>query len=212
MAAMEPKDLGGPPPSPKPPKPMGSLPPAVAPPRARSPRSEPPPPVVGSLIGGAVKAAALPVSSPENAISEQLEALDQWARANRRGARRAVARFCLLKGPAFVCVVAALVAEALAKGEGVIVLTAIAAVAIAIDAAWSGPSSQAHKRAIADIKELESTVKVTWDKIRIAHPDPRDPARSTETLAILDSIQNRREAIKRSLAGRQEGPSGEPQS
>jgi hypothetical protein len=157
-----------------------------------------------------VKVDVVPESAPEKAIAEQLEALDQWAMANRRDGRRSVARYCLLKGPALVCIVAALVAESLAEGQGVIVLTALAAVAIAIDAAWSSPSTQAHKRAISDIRELENAVKVKWDKIRIARPDPRDPSRSAEALAILDSIRQKREAIGRTLASRSAVPA-EPQ-
>jgi hypothetical protein len=217
MARMEPNEPGRPSSSASPPKPMGSLPPPVAPPRSRGGRSEPPPPVAfpvdaGAALGAPVVVNAAPASPPEKAISEQLEALDQWAIANRRDGRRAVARYCLLKGPALVCIVAALVAEALAGGQGVIVLTALAAVAIAIDAAWSSPSTQAHKRAIADIRELQNSVKLQWDKIRIAHPDPRDASRSTEALAILDSIGQKREAIGRTLASRNVGTSAEPQS
>jgi hypothetical protein len=207
MAGMEPNDPGHPSPSPIPAKPMGSLPPAVAPPRARSPKSEPPPSARppfdagGALPVPAVPSAA-PLAAPEKAIAEQLEALDLWARANRRDGRRAVMRYCLLKGPALVCIVAALVAESLAAGQGVIVLTAMAAVAIAIDAAWASPSNQPHRRAISDVRDLQNTVKLRWDTIRIAHPDPRDPSRAAEALAILDLIQQRREMIGKSLANR----------
>jgi hypothetical protein len=211
MAGMEPNEPGRPPPSPIAPKPMGSLPPPVAPPRSRGARSEPPPPVAGFPIDiGAVIAApataAGPAFSPEKAITEQLEALDRWVRANRRDGRRAALRYGLLKGPAFLCVVAALVAASLAEGRVVVILTALAALAIAIDTAWSGPSSQAHRRAIADIRDLENAVKLKWDKIRIAHPDPRDPSRSAEALAILDSIHQKRDAIGRSLASQQPSP------
>jgi hypothetical protein len=156
-----------------------------------------------------VKIDVVPETAPEKAIADQLETLDRWADVNRRNGRRAVARYCLLKGPALVCVVAAMVSESLAGGEGVIVLTALAAVAIAIDAAWSSPSSQPYKNAMAEIKELQNAVKLRWDKIRIAHPDPRDPSRSAEALAILDSIERKREAIANALGNRGPATSAE---
>jgi hypothetical protein len=207
MVAMEPNDPGRPLPSPIPAKPMGSLPPAVAPPRARSPKSEPPPSAKSPFdVDGALPVPVVPnatqIAAPEKAIADQLEVLEQWAKANRRDGRRAVLRYCLLKGPALVCIVAALVAESLAAGQGVIVLTAVAAVAIAIDAAWASPSMQAHKRAISDVRDLQNTVKLRWDTIRIGHPDPRDPSRAAEALAILDLIQQKRETIGKSLASR----------
>jgi hypothetical protein len=213
MAGMEPNEPGRPSSSPIPPKTMGSLPPPVAPPRAR-PKSEPPLAVAGFPIDAGAAPVTFnvaPLTSPETAISEQLEALDRWAQTNRRDGRRAVARYCLLKGPALVCIVAAFLAEALAEGQGVIILTALAAVAIAIDAAWSSSSTQMYKRAITDIRELQNTVKIQWDKVRIAHPDPRAPARTAEALAILDSIRQEREMIGKTLANRGAAAPATPQ-
>jgi hypothetical protein len=150
-----------------------------------------------------------PGFSPDRAVAEQLAALENWADTNEKDALAGVTRFWLLKGPAFVCAVAASAAESFGQGRAVIVLGAIAALAIAIDAAWTGPAVQVNKRAIHDIRALQNAVKLKWDKVRISHPDSKDPARSSEALAILDTIQSRREEIARYLASPQSSPPAE---
>jgi len=148
--------------------------------------------------------------SPDKAVAEQLAALESWAETNEKDAMSGVTRFWLLKGPAFVCAVAASAAESFGQGRAVIVLGAVAALAIAIDAAWSGPAVQVNRRAIHDIRSLQNAVKLKWDKVRISHPEAKDPARSSEALAILDQIQARREDITRYLASPQSSPPVDP--
>jgi hypothetical protein len=148
--------------------------------------------------------------SPDKAVSDQLAALESWAQTNERDALAGVTRFWLLKGPAFVCAVAASAAQSFDQGRAVIVLGAIAALAIAVDAAWSGPAVQVNRRAIHDIRSLQNAIKLKWDKVRISHPDAKDPARSSEALAILDAIQGKRDEISRYLASPQSGPPPEP--
>jgi hypothetical protein len=198
-----------------PPHRTGPLPPPSVPPmrgsrsdRARDAVISIPPPEVSPFDPLAHSA---PVGfSPEKAVNDQLAALETWAQSNEKDAASGVARFWLLKGPAFVCAVAASAAESFGQGRAVIVLGAVAALAIAIDAAWSGPAVQVNKRAIHDIRGLQNSVKLKWDKVRISHPDPKDPSRSTEALAILDAIQSRRDEIARYLASPPSGPPAEP--
>src|SRR6185295_12475045 len=153
---------------------------------------------------------APPGFSPDKAVTEQLTALENWAQSNEKDALSGVTRFWLLKGPAFVCAVAASAAESFGQERAVIVLGAVAALAIAIDAAWSGPAVQVNRRAIHDIRSLQNAVKLKWDKVRISHPEAKDPARSSEALAILDQIQARREDITRYLASPQSSPPVDP--
>jgi hypothetical protein len=148
--------------------------------------------------------------SPDKAVAEQLAALEAWAETNEKDALAGVARFWLLKGPAFVCAVAASATESFGQGRAVIVLGAVAALAIAVDAAWTGPSVQVNRRAIHDIRGLQNAVKLKWDKVRISYPDPKDPARSSEALSILDAIQTKRDDITRYLASPQASPPVEP--
>jgi hypothetical protein len=209
----EPKPAADPPP-----QRTGPLPPPSVPPMRGIARSEygrdpimglPTPPPDVNPFDPLVHSA--PVGfSPDKAVSEQLAALESWAETNEKDAMAGVTRFWLLKGPAFVCAVAASAAESFGQGRAVIVLGAVAALAIAIDAAWSGPAVQVNRRAIHDIRSLQNAVKLKWDKVRISHPDAKDPARSSEALAILDTIQARREEITRYLASPQSSPPIEP--
>ena len=133
-------------------------------PAAPEPASEP-------QIGWLTQAAARAEFSPEKAVTDQLAALDTWAASTEEQAARVTARFWLLKGPAFLCAAGASTAESFGFGRAVIVLGSLAALAVAIDAAWTGPTSPLLQRAMQDIRNLQNTVKLRWDKVRISHPD-----------------------------------------
>jgi hypothetical protein len=148
--------------------------------------------------------------SPEKAVAEQLLALDSWVRRNERDRRLVALRFWLLKLPAFAGAVAASVCEAFGYGRAVIVLGAVAGLAIAVDSALSGPAQTPYQRAIQDIRNLQNSVKLKWDKVRILHPDPKEHARLEAALAILDAIQVRRNEIAKYFASPQTSPTSEP--
>jgi hypothetical protein len=200
-----------------PPHRTGPLPPPSVPPLRAVSRAEHPhqttllgvsapsePPTFDPRLHGA------PGFSPDRAVIEQLAGLENWAQANEKDTLAGAIRFWLLKGPAFVCAVAASAAESFGQGRAVIVLGALAAIAIAIDAAWSGPANAVHERAIHDIRSLQNSIKLRWDKIRILHPDSKDPARTAEALAILDTIQTKRDEIASYLGSPQTSPRAEP--
>jgi hypothetical protein len=144
--------------------------------------------------------------SPEKAVIDQLIALDAWATTTEDEAARMTARFWFLKGPAFGCALLASVAQSFGYGRAVILLGALAALAVAIDAAWTGPTHPLLARATRDIRNLENSVKLKWDKVRISHPDAKDPARSEQALAILDGIDAKRDEIGKYLANPQGSP------
>jgi hypothetical protein len=194
-----------------PPQRPGPLPPPSVPPLRSSISSRisiglPPPPDAAGFDA----LPATPGFSPDKAMSAQLETLEEWGVANQRDALIASTRFWLLNGLAFLCAVSASVAQTFGQGRAVIVLGAVAALAVAVNAAWTGPGTHVHRRAIQDIRNLQNSVKLKWDKVRISHPDPKDPARSAEALAILDVIQTKREDIARYLASPQASPGGGP--
>jgi hypothetical protein len=147
--------------------------------------------------------------SPERALAEQLATLDSWARRNERDRLLVSLRFWLLKLPAFVGAAASSVLQAFGFGREVIVLGALVAMAIAIDASLSGPTQSAYHRAIQEIRNLQNSVKLKWDKVRILHPDPKDAARTEAALAILDAIQVRRNEIAKLFASPQTSPTSE---
>lgn len=137
---------------------------------------------------------------PERAIDEQLNELEAWAAETLRVERRETARFWLLRGLAFLSGVAAAAGGAVrfptvALGGGV-----LAALAVAIDAAWPTTTDRvSRRRAIHDLRELQHTLKLKWDKVRLAYPDPNMTKRVVHALALLDGIQAKREDIGKYL-------------
>jgi len=190
------------------------LPPiATPPPRSGPVITEAPPPEAASSTGDSYMGLIGPPPerfSPEKAVSEQLQALDSWVRRNERDRTLVALRFWLLKLPAFGGAVAASVCEAFGYGRVVIVLGAVAGLAIAVDCALGGPAQSPYQRAIQEIRNLQNSVKLKWDKVRILHPDPKEPARLEAALAILDAIQVRRNEIAKYFASPQTSPTQEP--
>jgi hypothetical protein len=191
--------------TPLPPPNLTPLPPASLPPRHGA--SSAPEPAFGdeqvSTPGGPfalfVSASGAAATAEEKTIAEHLIALEAWVRQRQLEAKGSSSRFWLLNGVAFVGAVAALAAQQHGYAPAVFVCAGVVAVALAFDAARSEPSTEAYTRAIADIRNLEDAARLSWDRTVIAHPDPADPARSSEAQAIVDRIKNEREAIRRCL-------------
>ena len=145
--------------------------------------------------------------APEVAIDAQLGELERWALANLQSDRRQTTRFWLLKGIAFLGAVIAAVSAALEHDRVVIVFASISALCVAIDAAWPTSSFRnANQRAVQDLRELENTIKIKWDKVRLAHPDPKAPARIAHALALLDEVQAKRHEIGKYLGAAEASP------
>jgi hypothetical protein len=134
--------------------------------------------------------------APDQALNDQINDLERWAQANGRSDRREAARFWALRGTAFLGAAAAAVTAGYKVSWLAAVLGALSALAVAIDAAWSSRAGRnPYRRALFEIRELENTVRLRWDKVRLAHPDPVAAARTAHALALLDMIQSRREEI-----------------
>ena len=145
--------------------------------------------------------------APESAIDAQIEDLEAWALANLSRDRREKLRFWVLRGIAFLGATGAAVAAGFAVGKVAIALAGLAALAVAIDAAWpSGAFKNAHQRAVYDLRELQNTLKLRWDKVRLAHPDPQARERIAHALALLDSVQAKREEIGKYLGNAEPSP------
>jgi hypothetical protein len=138
--------------------------------------------------------------SPDQAILGKIADLESWAQLNWVRERHEVLRFWLLKGFSFFGAVAAASGGALGLPRLAITAGGIAALAIAIDAAWpvSGDRN-ARKRAMRDLRELQHTLQLKWDKVRLAHPDPHAVKRVAHAMALLDSAQAKREDIGKYL-------------
>jgi hypothetical protein len=205
---MESGDPPRPPSNPAGPQRLGSLPAPSVPPPARGPRPteavarDRDPPV--ALLASSPPPA---VVSADKAIAEQIAGLELWASSNRRDAMQTAVRFWVLKAIAGGGAIATAVAASFGSMHGVVLLSGLVVLAIAVDSASSAPSNLGHQRAFADIRHLQNGVKLTWDKVRITCPDPHDPVRQSAAIAILDDIQSKREHIRR-YVGSPQGPIG----
>jgi hypothetical protein len=138
--------------------------------------------------------------APEQAIDQQIGDLEAWASANIRSERKEVTRFWLFRGLGFLGAVAAAAGGALLMTQAAIAGGAVAALAIAIDSAWPTTADRnARRRAIHDLRELQHTLKLKWDKVRLAYPDPNAAKRIAHALALLDATQAKREEISKYL-------------
>lgn len=199
--------LTPPPPNltPLPPPNLAPLPPASLPPRhgaAAMPEpalSDQHTATPGGPFALFVSASGAAATTEEKTIAEHLVALEVWALERQREAKTDSFRFWMLNGVAFLGAVGAIVAQQNGLKPAVFVCTAVVAIALAFDAARSGPRTDAFKRACADIRNLEDAIRLSWDRTVIAHPDPADPARAVDAKALLDRIKAERDAIRRCL-------------
>jgi hypothetical protein len=145
--------------------------------------------------------------SPDDAIDEQITDLERWAAASERRDRNETLRFWVLRGVAFLSAALAAAGGPLGFNRGVVVLAALAALFIAIDAAWPGANLRnPHRRAVYDLRALQNTVRLRWDKVRLAYPNPTGARRVANALALLDAIQAKREDIGKYLGSAEASP------
>ena len=137
---------------------------------------------------------------PDKAIEDHLAELEAWAVDSLAKDQRATARFWLLHGVAFLGAVIAAALGSQGRGALAVVGGAVAALAIAIEAAWCDTGDRhSRRRAIHDVRELEHWVKLRWDKVRLAYPDTAAAKRVVHALTLLDAIQTKRDEISKYL-------------
>ena len=145
--------------------------------------------------------------APETAIDEQISDLERWAVANLARDRKDKIRYWVLRGTACSSAIAASITAGFAHPRPAMLLGALAALCVAIDAAWPSDSFRnVHRRAVYDLRELQNTLKLRWDKVRLAHPDPLARERVAHALALLDSVQSKREEIGKYLGNAEPSP------
>ena len=145
--------------------------------------------------------------APEIAVDEQIADLERWALANVARDRKDKLRFWVLRGVAFLGAGGAAVASGLGALQLALGLSLLAALSVAVDAAWpTGSFRNPHQRAVHDLRELQNTLKLRWDKVRLAHPDPQARERVAHALTLLDSVQAKREEIGKYLGSTEPSP------
>jgi hypothetical protein len=179
-----------------------------------SARTNPPPapsiPDVRAAYGEPEEELAFPPGafSPDDAIDQQIADLEKWAAAQERQEKSESLRFWILRGTAFVSAVLAAISGPLGFLRAPMILAGVSALFLAVDSAWPGSSTRhPHRRAVYDLRALQNTIKLRWDKVRLAYPNPTGTKRVANALALLDAIQVKREDIGRYL-GSAEASSG----
>jgi len=136
--------------------------------------------------------------SADDAVDRQIAALETWCRAAIWRERGDLARFWILRAGAFVGITVASAAPYLPGSSPALPLGAgtLAVVALAIDTAWPPSADRAaRRRAIRELRELQHTLRLKWDKVRLAHPERFSPKRIAHALALLDAAQAKREEV-----------------
>jgi hypothetical protein len=145
--------------------------------------------------------------APETAIDEQIADLEHWAEANLSRDRKDKVRFWVLRGLALSSASATALTAGLGQPKVTITFGVLAALCVAVDSAWPSDSFRnVHRRAVYDLRELQNTLKLRWDKVRLAHPDPSAAPRTAHALALLDQVQNKREEIGKYLGSAEASP------
>jgi hypothetical protein len=138
--------------------------------------------------------------SPEQAIEGQLSELEAWAHANVVSERLDSLRFWAMRVLAFSGAIVSAAAAGLGQPELAVGAGLFASLAIVVDTAWPSVGDRiARRRAVHDLRELQHNLKLKWDKVRLAHPNPQAPKRIAHALVLLDQIQAKREEIGRYL-------------
>jgi hypothetical protein len=145
--------------------------------------------------------------APETAIDEQISDLERWVQANLVRSRNEKIRFWVLRGLAVSGALMAALMATRQSPQATILCSVLSALCVAVDAAWPSDSFRnVHQRAVFDLRELQNTLKLRWDKVCLAHPDPSAPARTAHALALLDQVQNKREEIGKYLGSAEASP------
>jgi hypothetical protein len=183
-------------PSSPPPSGLNTLPTTATPPEVRSRQHSIPPQDLEQLQESYAKQPISADFSPEKSVQTTIADLEDWARAILRQLRVDALRHWLLKGVAFFSAVATAAGGALSMPRLAISAGIATAVAIAVDAAWQASGDRsARLRAVHDLRELQHSLNLRWEKVRLAHPDPAAIKRVAHALALLDAAHAKREHI-----------------
>lgn len=143
--------------------------------------------------------ASRPISadfSPDKSVQNIIADLEDWARTILRLHRVDAVRHWILKGIAFFAAVTSAAGGTLSMPRMAIGAGIATAIAIAVDAAWPPSGDRnARLRAVHDLRELQHSINLRWEKVRLAHPDPGSIKRVAHALTLLDSAHAKREHI-----------------
>ncbi len=196
-----PRVPGTPPPPPKRDHSSTAPPPAV-------PRSVAPPAPVPAAVPSVSPLPSSPSFSPELSLAEQMEDLERWAVATQARIKTEVLRVTLLRVLTMACLLGALVTVPLGAVALSTALAAVALLGMMIEVAWPGLNSgrRMRREAVHALRDLQNTLKLDWDRVRLMHADAADPKRLELALGLLDTVRAQRELIARRLCDVEPSP------
>ena len=165
----------------------------------KSPSITIPPPGLDELEETYSKKSEITVS-PDKTIEDQISELELWARTNLWRGRLESFRVWALRCIAFFGSIGAAAMAAMNRTDEAIACACVAALATAVDAGWPMAGDRmARRRATHDLRELQHALKLRWDKVSLAHPNPLSPKRVAHALVLLDAISAKRDEIGKYL-------------
>lgn len=158
-----------------------------------------PPPGLEELEENYAKRTEISVSAAKT-IDDQLGELELWARSLLWRGRVESFRTWALRMIAFFGSITAAATAAMNFTNEAVAAGCVSAVAIAIEAGWPSSGDRlARRRAAHDLRELQHALKLRWDKVCLAHPNPVSPKRVAHALVLLDAIAAKRDEIGKYL-------------
>jgi len=132
-------------------------------------------------------------------VDEQLNILEVYVKYNLSCSRRDRWRFWVLKLAAILCAAGTSAFEYFDMGFVVIILGALSAVCIAVDAAWPGGMlHNVHLRAAVETRRLAHDVLTEWRKVQTDASSPNGASEAARRL--LTTIKEERHRIDRYVA------------
>jgi len=146
--------------------------------------------------------------SPELSLAEQMDELERWAVATQARIQVETLRITLIRTLTLACLLGALVTVPLGATTVAVALGVLAVIGMMLEVAWPGLGSgrSMRKEAVHALRELENTLKIDWDRVRLMYTDPGDPKRVEHALGLLDTVRAQRDRIARRLCDVEPSP------
>jgi hypothetical protein len=210
---------------PPPPRVPGTPPP---PPKREGagPSTAPPPPAAGPTTPTPVAAPAQPASvapaaaslglglpgeatfSAELTLAEQMDDLERWAVATQGRIKFETRRVALVRSLTMAFLLGAMATISAGLVRLGTALAVLGVLGMMVDVAWPGLSSGRglRQQAVHALRDLQNSLKIDWDRVRLMYTDPANPKRTEHALGLLDMVRTQRGVIAHRLCDIEPSP------
>jgi hypothetical protein len=146
--------------------------------------------------------------SPELTLAEQMDDLERWAVATLARIQVETLRVTLIRTLTMACLLGAMVTVPLGAVPVATALAVLAVLGMMVDVAWPGLNSgrSLRQQAVHALRDLQNTLKIDWDRVRLMYTDRADPKRLELALGLLDTVRAQRNLIAHRLCDVQPSP------